>query len=73
MWFQSYGNCCKPVYNLYQIILSKCLVYNFLIWYIRKNWDIFGTFLSEGLVENINQFFGLFKVKTEKPIAVLKP
>jgi len=37
-------------------IFSKYLVYNFLIWYIWKIWYIFGVFLSEGLVEILNQF-----------------
>ena len=36
-------------------IFSKCLVYKFLIWYIWKTWYIFGIFLTEGLVEGLNQ------------------
>ena len=37
-------------------IFSKCLVYNVLIWYIRKISYIIGIFLSEGLAEILYQF-----------------
>jgi len=48
--------CCKFNSVLPTGIFSMCLVYNFLIWYIRKIWYMFGIFLSEGLVEISNQF-----------------
>jgi len=46
------------IYFIFKVlsVFSKRFVYNFLIWYIRKTWYIFGIFLSEGLVEILQQF-----------------
>ena len=54
------AQCCQLVYKYTKFeklcIFSKYLVYHFLIWYIGKIWYIFGIFLSEGLIEILNQF-----------------
>jgi len=59
----SLEQCCQLVYIYTKFenfgIFSKCLVHNFLIWYIRKIWLIFGIFSSEGLVVILNQFIWL--------------
>jgi len=52
--------CCQLLYadtKFFKFgIFAKCLVYKFLIWFISKIWYIFGIFLSEGLLEILNQF-----------------
>ena len=50
--------------------LRLCLVYNFLIWYIRKIWYIFVRVLSWAFKP---VYLVYYKAKTEKPTVVLKP
>ena len=53
-------------------IFSKCLVYNFLVGIYEKFVIYFVIFLSEVLVEILNQFIWLIAKQKQKPTVVLK-
>jgi len=69
--YASVSNCNIYIYIFENFgIFSKCLVHNFLIWYMRKFWYLF----LRGFNWDFKPASLVFcKAKTEKPTVVLKP